>query len=498
MHDTYQRAAYIRARMTDPDLLCDRAYVAGRWVAATDTATQFEVENPSTREVIAVLPDVPVEMLREAICAAEVAQSTWAKRTARDRSDIMMRWYRLWTDAADDLAVILTAEQGKPLAEAKAEVLYGASYIRWFAEEAPRIYGDTIPGHRPDARLFVLKEPVGVVGAITPWNFPNAMIARKVAPALAVGCAMVAKPAAETPLSTLAIARLAERAGVPPGLFSVVTTREGKPVGDEFTSNPAIAKITFTGSTEVGRILMGQGARQIKKLGLELGGNAPFIVFDDADVDAAVEGAIAAKFRNAGQTCVCANRIYVQAGIYDSFVRKLARAAEALVCGDGFSERSQIGPLISEAAVVKVRSHIDDALAKGGSKVTRPEASGPKGLFLEPTVICDAHDDMAVASEETFGPLAPVFRFETEEDVVRRANATEFGLAGYFYSRDLSRIFRVAEGLKTGMVGVNTGLISTEVAPFGGVKQSGLGREGSRYGADDFLNVKYVCLGGMA
>lgn len=488
----------LKHRLKDPALLCDKAYVAGRWIAAEQVDAAFEVRNPSTGAVIATLPDLPVETIREAIDAAEAAQKAWARRTAQDRAAVLKEWYRLWVGAADDLAAILTAEQGKPLAEARTEVLYGASFVEWFAEEARRIYGDTIPAHQEDKRILVLKEPVGVVGAITPWNFPNAMIARKAAPALAVGCSMVAKPAAETPLSTTALAVLAERAGMPPGLLSVVTTARGTPVGDEFTSNPKVAKITFTGSTQVGRILMRQGADQIKKFGLELGGNAPFIVFDDADLDAAVEGALIAKFRNAGQTCVCTNRIYVQSGIRDAFLGRFSEAVGRLKVGDGFDAGSEIGPMINEAASEKVSEHVSDAVAKGGRIVTGGARVAPDTLFFAPTVIADANDTMCVAREETFGPLAPVFSFDTEEEVIARANDTEFGLAGYFYSRDLARVFRVAEALKTGMIGVNTGLISTAIAPFGGVKQSGFGREGSKYGAEDFLNIKYVCLGGIA
>ena len=369
--------------------------------------------------------------------------------------------------------------------------------MEWFAEEAKRIYGDTIPGHREDTRILVFKEPVGVVGAITPWNFPNAMIARKASPALATGCAIVAKPAAETPLSTLALAVLAERAGLPMALFSVITSATGVPIGDAMTSNPKIAKISFTGSTQVGRILMRNSADQIKKLGLELGGNAPFIVFDDADLDAAVEGAIQSKFRGAGQTCVCANRLYVQKGIADEFAAALAEATAKLKVGDGFSEGSDIGPLINPSAVAKVSEHVSDAVAKGGRVLVGGASQAEGSLFFMPTIVADANDDMLVAREETFGPFAPIFTFETEEEVIARANDTEFGLAGYFFSKDVARVFRVAEALKTGMVGVNTGLISTAVAPFGGVKQSGLGREGSHFGADDFLNIKYVCLGGM-
>jgi succinate-semialdehyde dehydrogenase / glutarate-semialdehyde dehydrogenase len=490
-------SADLTARLSDPTLVVDRALVGDRWLGIEDVARSFEVRNPSNGKVLAVLPDVPVEETRKAIDVAEKAQNAWAKKTGKARSAILKNWHRLWVDNADDLAAILTAEQGKPLAEAKGEVLYGAAYLEWFAEEAKRIYGDTIPGHAEDVRIIVLKQPVGVVGAITPWNFPNAMIARKVAPALAVGCAMVAKPAGETPLSMLALAVLAERAGVPAGLFSVITTKSGSLFGKELTDNPKVAKITFTGSTEVGRILMRQGAEQIKKLGLELGGNAPFIVFDDADLDAAVEGALAAKYRNAGQTCVCANRFYVQGGVYEAFLQKLVAKVGTLKLGDGFESGVTIGPLINQASVDKVKEHVSDAVAKGGKVLLGGEDSDLGPLFVPPTIIAGANGDMLVAREETFGPLAPVFRFETEEEVIALANNTEFGLSGYFYANDVARVFRVAEALEMGIVGVNTGLISTEVAPFGGVKQSGLGREGSKYGADDYLHIKYVCLGNV-
>jgi succinate-semialdehyde dehydrogenase/glutarate-semialdehyde dehydrogenase len=490
-------SSVLASRLSDASLLTERALVGGVWMSAGDAGKSFPVTNPATGEVLAVLPDIPVEETRRAIDVAEQAQKAWAKRTGKDRSAVLKAWHRLWVDSADDLAAILTAEQGKPLAEARGEVLYGAAYLEWFAEEAKRIYGDTIPGHSEDVRIIVLKQPVGVVGAITPWNFPNAMIARKVAPALAVGCAMVAKPAGETPLSMLALAVLAERAGVPAGLFSVVTTKSGSSFGKELTDNPKVAKITFTGSTEVGRILMRQGAEQIKKLGLELGGNAPFIVFDDADIDAAVEGALAAKYRNAGQTCVCANRIYVQAGVYDAFLDKLVARVGQLKLGDGFEPGVTIGPLINQASVDKVREHIADAVAKGGEVRLGGEGSARGPLFFNPTVIANATSEMKVATEETFGPLAPVFRFETEDEVIALANDTEFGLSGYFYATDIARVFRVAEALEVGIVGVNTGLISTEVAPFGGVKQSGLGREGSKYGADDYVEIKYVCIGNV-
>lgn len=395
----------------------------------------------------------------------------------------------------DDLATILTAEMGKPFAEAKGEIMYGASYIEWFSEEAKRIYGDVIPGHQPDKRIVVLKQPVGVVGSITPWNFPNAMIARKVAPALAVGCTFVARPAELTPLSALAMAVLCERAGIPGGVFSVVPSSDSSGVGKELCANPKVAKITFTGSTRVGKILMQQGAATVKKVSMELGGNAPFIVFDDADVDAAVEGALIAKFRNAGQTCVCANRIYVQSGVYAEFSDKLAKRVAAFAVGDGFSDGVTVGPLINEAALEKVETHLSDAVSKGAEAITGGQRHALGGTFFEPTVVTGVTKDMLVQHEETFGPIAPLFEFTTEEEAVAMANDTEFGLAGYFYSKDISRAWRVAERLETGMVGINTGLISTEVAPFGGVKQSGQGREGSKYGADDYLELKYMCFG---
>jgi succinate-semialdehyde dehydrogenase/glutarate-semialdehyde dehydrogenase len=392
----------------------------------------------------------------------------------------------------DDLAAIMTAEQGKPLAEARGEIAYGAAYVEWFGEEAKRVYGDTIPGHLEDKRIVVMKQPVGVVATITPWNFPNAMLARKMAPALAVGCAVVSKPAGETPLSAIALARLAEMAGLPKGLFSVIPSTQSAPIGVEFCSNEIVRKLSFTGSTEVGRILMKQGAEQIKRLSLELGGNAPFIVFDDADLDAAVEGAMVSKYRNNGQTCVCANRIYVQAGVYDAFAEKLVAAVGRLKVGDGFGEGVTTGPLIDEKAVEKVQRHLADATEKGGRVLLGGKRKD--GLFFEPTIVAGATANMVLAHEETFGPVAPLFRFDTEDDVIALANATEFGLASYFYARDLSRVFRVAEALDYGMVGINTGLISTEVAPFGGVKQSGFGREGSKYGIEDYLDIKYLCL----
>lgn len=482
----------LNARLKDPSLLHAAAFIGGRWLETAENGTMFEVTNPSTGEVLAVLPNCGVAEAKLAITAAEGAQHAWAKKTGKARAAVLRKLHELMVENADDLAAIMTAEQGKPVPEAKGEVLYGAAYVEWFGEEAKRVYGDTIPGHQEDKRIIVIKQPVGVVATITPWNFPNAMLARKVAPALAAGCAVVSKPAAETPLSAIAIAVLAERAGLPAGLFNLLPSTHSSDLGKEFCSNEVVKKLSFTGSTEVGRILMRQGADQIKRLSLELGGNAPFIVFDDADLDAAVEGAMISKYRNNGQTCVCANRIYVQAGVYDVFAAKLTAAVEKLRVGDGFAEGITTGPLIDEKAVEKVERHLTDALRKGGRLLTGGKRK--EGLFFEPTIVADATSEMVLAREETFGPLAPLFRFETVEEVIQLANATEFGLASYFYARDLSRVFAVAEALDYGMVGINTGLISTEVAPFGGVKQSGHGREGSKYGIEDYLDIKYLCL----
>jgi succinate-semialdehyde dehydrogenase/glutarate-semialdehyde dehydrogenase len=479
-------------KLKDRDLLVAGALVDGHWLAQADGGRTFEVTNPSTGDGLAVLPDAGVAEAKAAIEAAHKAQGPWAARTGKERAAILRKLHELMVANADDLAIIMTAEQGKPVAEAKGEVLYGAAYVEWFGEEAKRVYGDTIPAHQPDKRIIVIKQPVGVVATITPWNFPNAMLARKLAPALAAGCAVVSKPAAETPLSAIAIARLAERAGLPAGLFNLLPSTQSSDLGKEFCSNDIVKKISFTGSTEVGRILMRQGADQIKRLSLELGGNAPFIVFDDADLDAAVEGAMVSKYRNNGQTCVCANRLYVQAKVYDAFAEKLQRAVEKLRVGDGFGAGITTGPLIDEKAVQKVERHIADATAKGGRVLTGGKRKD--GLFFEPTVLADATPDMLLSREETFGPVAPLFRFETVDEVIAMANATEFGLASYFYAKDLSRVFKVAEALDYGMVGINTGLISTEVAPFGGVKQSGHGREGSKYGIEDYLDIKYLCL----
>ncbi|VDC33006.1 NAD-dependent succinate-semialdehyde dehydrogenase [Pseudogemmobacter humi] len=483
----------LRALLKDPSLLVEKAYVGGQWIDADDGST-FEVINPARGDVIARVPNLGRAETARAIAAAEKAQKAWAARTGKDRSQILRKWFDLMMANQDDLGTILTAEMGKPLAEAKGEIAYGASFIEWFAEEAKRVYGETIPGHQPDKRITVIKQPIGVVASITPWNFPNAMITRKCGPALAVGCAFVARPAAETPLSALAIAVLAERAGIPGEVFAVITSKRSSDIGKEFCENPAVRKLTFTGSTEVGRILLRQAADQVMKCSMELGGNAPFIVFDDADLDRAVEGAMLSKFRNNGQTCVCANRIYVQAGVYDKFAEKLAAAVAKTTVGDGLSEPVQFGPLVNLAAVEKVEEHIADAKARGATVALGGKRHELGGSFFQPTILTGVTSEMLVTNEETFGPLAPLFRFETEEEVVARANDTIFGLASYFFARDIGRITRVQEALEYGIVGVNTGLISTAEAPFGGVKQSGLGREGSHHGTEDYLEMKYICL----
>ena len=481
--------------LNDPSLLETRAFVNGEWL---ETGKTFAVFNPATGERVADVADLGVEQTAAAIDAAYAAKSSWAAKTGKERAAILRNLFDLMVANADDLAAILSAEMGKPLPEAKGEILYGASYVEWFAEEAKRVYGDTIPGHQQDKRIIALKQPVGVVGSITPWNFPNAMIARKAAPALAVGCTFVARPAELTPLSALAMAVLAERAGVPAGVFNVIPSSDAAAIGQELCANDKVAKITFTGSTRVGKILMRQCADTVKKMSMELGGNAPFIVFDGADIDAAVEGAMIAKYRNNGQTCVCANRIYVQAGVYDEFAEKLKAKTQELVVGNGFADGVTTGPLINEAAVAKVEDHIADAVSKGAEVIEGGARSDLGGTFFKPTVITGVTPAMKVAKEETFGPIAPLFKFETEDEVVAMANDSEFGLASYFFSRDLAQVWRVAEALECGMVGVNTGLISTEVAPFGGIKQSGLGREGSKYGVEDYLEIKYMCLGGIA
>ncbi len=480
------------AMLKDPSLLAEQAYLAGEWVDGYQT---FEVTNPARGDVLANVADCSVAQVSEAIAKAEVAQKEWAAMTGKERGAILRRWFDLMMANQDDLAAILTAEQGKPLAEAKGEIAYGASFVEFFAEEAKRVYGDVIPGHQRDKRIMVMKQPIGVVGSITPWNFPNAMITRKAAPALASGCAFVARPASETPLSATALGVLADRAGIPRGVLSILPSNLASEVGKELCENPIVRKITFTGSTGVGRILLAQAAPQVKKCSMELGGNAPFIVFDDADLDAAVEGAIICKFRNNGQTCVCANRIYVQDGVYDAFAEKLAAAVGKMKVGDGFDSDTALGPLISERAIAKVQSHIADAKAKGAKVILGDgEATQGPGYFLPPTIVTEATKDMLFSTDETFGPLAPLYRFKDEDEVIALANDTIYGLASYFYAKDLSRVYKVAEALEYGIVGVNTGIISTELGPFGGVKQSGLGREGSHYGMDEFMELKYVCM----
>lgn len=481
--------------LDDPDLFRQAALVGGQWID-TDPGTGVAVYNPANGALLGHVPNLGSVQTEAAIEAARIAQKLWAGRTARERTGVLRRWFELMMAHQDDLARILTLEQGKPFREAQGEIAYGASFIEWFAEEARRVYGDIIPGHQPDKRLLVLKQPVGVVAAITPWNFPNAMITRKAGPALAVGCAMVLKPASQTPFSAIALAILAQRAGLPSGLFSVLTG-SASAIGAAMTASPTVRKLTFTGSTEVGAELMRQGAGTVKKLSLELGGNAPFIVFDDANVDAAVEGALIAKFRNNGQTCVCANRIYVHNAVYDTFAAKLAEALARMQTGDGMLPDIDFGPLIDEGAVRKVEDHIADAIAKGARLTLGGRRHALGGTFFEPTVLEDVTSSMAVAREETFGPLAALFRFADEAEVIAQANDTEFGLASYFYAGDMARVWRVAEALEYGMVGINTGLISTAEAPFGGIKQSGLGREGSRYGIEDFTEIKYLCLGGI-
>ncbi|MBI1417637.1 MAG: succinate-semialdehyde dehydrogenase [Limimaricola sp.] len=482
----------IKSLLKNPDLVCDKAFVGGEWKAAASGKT-FAVTNPARGDVIAEVADLSREEIAEAIDAAHAAQKPWAALTGKARAQILRKWFDLIMANQEDLAIIMTAEQGKPLTESRGEVAYGASFVEWFGEEAKRIYGETIPGHMPDKRITVIKQPIGVAAGITPWNFPNAMITRKAAPALAAGCSFVLRPASLTPLSALALAKLAEEAGLPKGVLSIVTSTKSSDVGREFCENPKVRKLTFTGSTEVGRILLKQAADQVMKCSMELGGNAPFIVFDDADLDEAVIGAIACKFRNNGQTCVCANRIYVQRGVYDAFATKLKAAVEALRVGDGLEQGTALGPLIDAAAVEKVREHLADALAKGANVLTGGAEHALGGQFFQPTIVTNATPDMMVAKDETFGPFAPLFMFEDEDDVIAQANDTIFGLASYFYAKDISRVTKVAEALEYGIVGVNTGIISTEVAPFGGVKQSGLGREGSHHGIEDYLEMKYIC-----
>jgi len=482
-------------QLKDSSLLRQQAYLNGAWVDA-DSGQTFDVTNPATGETIGTVPLMGAAETRRAIDAANAAWPAWRKKSAKERAAVLRRWYDLIVENSDDLALIMTTEQGKPLAEAKGEIQFGSAFIEWFAEEAKRVSGDTLQSPWADRRIIVTKEPIGVCAAITPWNFPSAMITRKVGPALAAGCPMVLKPAESTPFSALALAVLAERAGVPAGVFSIVTGAP-KEIGGEMTSNPIVRKLTFTGSTQVGRLLMEQSAPTVKKLSLELGGNAAFIVFDDADLDAAIEGVMASKYRNVGQTCICANRIYVQDGVYEAFAEKLVAAVGKLKVGNGAEAGITQGPLIDDKAVQKVEGYVADALAKGGRLLAGGKRHALGHSFFEPTVIADMTNDMRVATEEIFGPLAPLFRFKTDDEAVALANNTEFGLASYFYSRDIGRVWRVAEGLETGMVGVNTGLISNEVAPFGGVKQSGLGREGSTYGMDDYLVIKYICMGGI-
>ena len=482
-------------QLNDSSLFRQQCYIDGAWVDA-DSGETIDVTNPATAEVLGTIPKAGATETRRAIEAAQAAYPAWRAKTAKERSAIVRRWYELVLENADDIAVLMTSEQGKPLAEAKGEVVYAASFIEWFAEEGKRVYGDTIPSHGADKRIVVVKEPVGVTCAITPWNFPAAMITRKAAPALAAGCPMVVKPATATPYTALALAELAERAGVPKGIFSIVTGASGA-IGGEMTSNPIVRKITFTGSTEIGKKLIAQCAGTVKKMSMELGGNAPFIVFDDADLDAAVEGAIASKFRNTGQTCVCANRLMVQDGVYEAFTQKLGEAVAAMKVGNGLHDGVVQGPLIDMAAVEKVEEHISDAVAKGARVVVGGGRHALGHSFFEPTVLADVSRDAAVAREETFGPMAPIFRFKTEQEAIEMANDTEFGLASYFYSRDIGRIWRVAEQVEYGMVGINTGLVSTEVAPFGGMKESGFGREGSKYGIEDYIEVKYLCIGGI-
>ena len=481
--------------LRDATLFREQCYLGGDWLDA-DSGKTFDVTDPATGRTVGTAPSFGAAETRRAIEAANAAYPAWRALTAKQRASVLRRWFELMLEHQEDLAVIMTAEQGKPLAESRGEILYGASFIEWFAEEGKRAYGDVIPAPTADRRIVVTKEPVGVVACITPWNFPNAMITRKAGPALAAGCTVVARPASATPFSALALGELATRAGIPPGVFNVITG-PSRQTGGELTANPIVRKLSFTGSTEVGKLLLEQCAGTVKKVSMELGGNAPFIVFDDADVDSAIEGAIASKYRNAGQTCVCANRFLVQGGVYEEFARKLARASAALRVGPGFSGGVEQGPLIDMAAVEKVEEHIRDAVDAGANVVAGGKRHQLGGTFFEPTVITGVTPVMKVAREETFGPLAPLFRFDTEEEAIRLANATEFGLAAYFYSRDIGRIWRVGEALEYGIVGVNVGIISTEVAPFGGMKESGIGREGSHYGLDEFMEVKYLCMGGL-
>jgi succinate-semialdehyde dehydrogenase/glutarate-semialdehyde dehydrogenase len=485
-----------KLELKNPALLREQSYINGEWVSAEDGAT-FPVTNPADGSLVANVPELDLAGARSAIEAANAAWPAWRSKTAKERSAILRRWFDLMLANKDDLAAIMTAEQGKPLAESAGEIMYGASFIEWFAEEAKRVYGDVIPTHLPDRRIITIKQGVGVVAAITPWNFPNAMITRKAGPAMAAGCPVVIKPASETPLSALALADLADQAGVPAGVFNVFTTKNSRGTGKELTESPLVRKFSFTGSTEVGKTLIRQCASTVKKVSMELGGNAPFIVFDDADIDAAVQGAVISKYRNAGQTCVCANRVYVQEGVYDEFVAKFTAAVQDLKVGRGEEAGVNIGPMISSDAIDKVEELLADAKDKGAKVVEGGERHELGGLFYQPTVVSGATADMAFATEEIFGPIAPVFKFSTEEEVIKLANATEFGLASYFYARDLGRVFRVAEELEYGMVCVNDGILSTETAPFGGVKESGIGREGSKYGIDEYIEIKYITLAGI-
>jgi len=482
-------------KLDDMSLFRQQCYIDGAWVDA-ETGETIEVTNPATGDVLGTIPKLGASETRRAIEAAERAWPAWRAITAKERATVLRRWFDLMIENQEDLAVLMTLEQGKPLAESRGEIAYGAGFVEWFAEEAKRVYGDTIPAHQADKRIVVIKQPIGVVAAITPWNFPNAMITRKCAPALAAGCPVVIKPATYTPYSALALAELGARAGIPAGVFNIVTGG-ARAIGGELTGNPIVRKLSFTGSTEIGKLLMEQCAATVKKVSMELGGNAPFLVFDDADLDAAVEGAMMSKFRNTGQTCVCANRILVQDGVYDAFAAKLAEAVKGLKVGFGLEEGVTQGPLIDVAALEKVEEHVGDATAKGAKVSVGGARHERGGTFYEPTVLTGVTTDMKVTNEETFGPVAPLFRFKTEEEAIQMANDTPFGLAAYFYARDLGRVWRVGEGLETGIVGINTGIISTEVAPFGGVKESGVGREGSHYGIDEFLEVKYLCMGGV-
>ena len=482
-------------KLKNENLFRDQAYIDGAWVGA-DTGAVIEVNNPATGEILGTVPKMGADETRRAIAVAEAALPAWRARTAKDRANILRAWYDLILENQEDLAVLMTAEQGKPLAEARGEIVYGASFVEWFAEEAKRIYGDVIPAPQTDKRIVVIRQPIGVVAAITPWNFPSAMITRKVAPGLAAGCTVVCKPASQTPFSALALVELAEQAGMPKGVFNVVTG-SARDIGGELTANESVRKLTFTGSTEVGKLLMEQCAPTLKKVSLELGGNAPFIVFDDADLDAAVEGALASKYRNTGQTCVCANRLLVQDSVYDAFAARLAKAVARLRIGDGLKGETDQGPLIDMAGLEKVESHIADAVAKGAKIAIGGHRHELGGTFFEPTILTEVTTEMAVAREETFGPMAPLFRFSDEAEAIRMANDTRYGLASYFYARDLGRVWRVAEALEYGIIGINSGIISNEVAPFGGVKESGIGREGSKYGIDEFVEIKYMCVGGI-